>query len=526
MIIIQNEYFSIKQDKEILFIQVFKKGFAIKDFDVILRKRPQISITKFLSLKGALESPAYEWIEFGRLKNKFELSVSSDNLEVKITINLDDETFEMSKEIVKEELLGFLQENHIVYGIVYDVINKELKPNRSIVVAKGLLPERGNDAQVIYIELPEVRPTLQSDGSVNYYEMNLFRYVHKGDWLGEKILATKGKEGMNVKGEPFPGVAGKDKPLRFDRESVEAVEQGNRIVLRAKRDGAVQIKGSTIAVINHLNVKNNVGYETGNIHFDGSVTIHGSVEDGFSVVAENDIEILGEMGIGVVEHICSKSGNIYIKGGISGQGKAIIEAGKSVFVKYANTCQIKAKEIIDIGYYALDSRLEANVIRVRAKSGRTIGGSINAKTKVALRMVGNVYEKETCISVEGFDRAKMKKQLDDILAAYKDLQNEVEKNERELKIYENTLHQFGRGMSEADYECYKKINQDLLNRLNSLEEEREKVVIILKSKGEGEVTIYEKAFPKTLLQIKNFQKRIHEMTAGTFYVQDNEMKFI
>ncbi len=525
MILAQNEYFMITERDDKLFIQVFKPGYSIKDFQEIMEKYPRIMITKFMVLREALECAVGQAIEFGIQKPKLELRIAPDNLEAKMIINLDKETFEKTKETVREEILQLLKDHLIVHGILYDVINKELRVQKEIVVARGTLPAQGKDASITYLELPEMKPAINDDGSANYYEMNLFRYVHKGDWVGEKILVKTGDPGMNIKGEELPGKEGKDKALRFDQNSIDTVEKENKILLIAKVDGALQIKGGKICVINHLMINGNVGYETGNIDFDGYITIQGTVEDGFSVTARDDISILGEMGMGAVGKVFSKAGNIYIKGGISGKGRSVLEAGKSVFVKYTNACTIRAKDSINIGYYALDSDLEADVILVQAKNARTIGGSVKAKSKVSLRMVGNVYEKETYINVQGFDRKAIKKELDALLVAYKELLIKAEKNERELKVYETTLLQFGRIKSDDDYISYQRVYQTLIDKLYALEEQRQELLRTLSSRGEGEVTIYEKAYPRTFLQIKNLQKRIKEMTTGTFYAQDNQLMF-
>jgi len=51
-----------------------------------------------------------------------------------------------------------------------------------------------------------------------------------------------------------------------------------------------------------------VDFKTGNINFDGFVTIKGTVADGFSVVAVKDVEILGTIGIGSVKKWSAKRG--------------------------------------------------------------------------------------------------------------------------------------------------------------------------------------------------------------------------
>lgn len=525
MVLVQNEYFSITVKGEKLFIHTVCPGFSIRDFQEIMEKHPRILVSNFLMLKNALEQPTNEGVEFGKLKPKVELFITPDNLESRIYLNLTKEEFEANKAEIADEILQLLEGKKITYGILYDVINKHLEVQKNITVATAKLPKHGIDANIVYLELPEMKPTVRADGSVDFYEMNLFRYVKKGDWLGEKVLSSPGEPGMNIKGEILPSKSGRDKNLRIDGNSVEVIKEGNKTVLRAKFDGAVQIKEGKIGVVDHLIVYTNVSYVTGNIDFKGYVTIHGIVEDGFSVMADKDISILGDMGIGAVEKIVSRKGNIYIKGGASGKGKAIIEAGQNVFVKYSNACKIKAGDVINIGFYALNSHLEANSILVEAKNGKTIGGSIHAKAKVSLRTVGNIYEKKTDIQVQGFDRRAVKQELDDLLMEYKKLLEDAERIERELEIYETTLTTSKEIKSTSEYIQYHNAHEDILNKIYALEEQRKNLKNVLSSKGEGEVSIYEKAYPQTFLEIKNIQKRIKKVTSGTFYALDNQLMY-
>lgn len=520
----KNEYFSIIERNDILYIQVFRLGFSMQSFNSIMEKCPRITVTKFMALKEALEGKISGEIEFGRLKERITLTVSPDHLEAKIYINLDEQTLEESKESIKEEILKLLSNNLIVHGILHDVLDTELHAKKPIVIAKGTPPEQGEDAKVTYLEMPEMKPKLNSDGSTNYYDMNLFRFVYKGDWVGEKIPINPGKKGKTIKGLVLSPQKRKDHYLRFDPDSVEAIQLEDKTILSAKIDGALRMMGGKIGVVSHLVIEGNVGYGTGNIDFDGYVTVKGTIEDGFSVIASNDIAILSNLGLGAVNKVYSKEGNVYIKGGVSGKGRAHIEAGKSVFVKYANSCHIKANDTIHVGYYVLDSHLEAGTISVQAQNGKTIGGTIKAKTKVALRLVGNVYEKETYINVEGFNRHEMKRQLDSLLVSYKNLLAELEESEEKLKAYEKSVAKSAKNANDKEYQSRLQAHQQLIDKLYILEDERQRLVDTLRSKGEGEVAIYEKAYPSTFLEIKKTQKKIEKITTGTFYAQDNEMR--
>jgi uncharacterized protein (DUF342 family) len=526
MMLVENEYFKITQQAQRLFIQVFKLGMSIRDFQAVINQYPRITVTKFLALKQALESATNNNIEFGELKPLVTLIISPDNLEAKIVINVTKDQFYSEEESIKNEVFNALREKGITFGILYDVINKDLRPLKEIVVARALLPVNGEDARINYLELPDLKPTINDDGTANYYDMNLFRQIHKDDWIGEKILATPGLEGKNIKGEILPAKKGKDRVLRFDEETVETVEENNKIVLKAKCSGALQILKGVIGVNPLLEIDGNVGYNTGNINFDGSVIVYGTVEDGFCVTAEKDISILSNMGMGSVEKIVSHSGNIFIKGGISGKGKSVIQAGKSIFVKYANDCILKAQDSINVGFYVLNSELQADTILVQAHNARTIGGIIHARTKVSLRMVGNTFEKETFIKVDGFNRRAIKKELDELMTLYKQLISKSEGIERELHVYETSLTHFGKIKNEDDYLKLKCVHQEVLEKIFVLEQKRQILFNILSSRGEGEVAIYEKAYPKTFLEIKNIKKNIKEEITGTFYAENNELKFV
>lgn len=519
MDIIRNDYFLIFEKDNYLFIQTYALGFLIENFNNLLKQHPRIAISNFGVLKNALETIKNTPVKFGYLKPKFEISISRDNLEAILTINLSKEDIELCQEELKSEIMNQIKAQKITHGILYDNINKNLIEQSKIVIAKGKLPTPGEDAKTKFLELPEYKPTLRKDGTIDYYEMNLFNTIKKGDWLGEKILPTKGEDGINIKGEVLSATSGKDKIVRFDANTVDFIEANNKIEYLAKCDGVFQFDNAKLHVANHLIIESDVNFETGNVNFNGYVTIKGTIADGFSVEAEKDISVESSYGLGAVKHIISHNGSIYLKGGISGKGKSILKAGENIYVKYINSCIVKAQKTIDIGYYALDSDLEADSVIIQSK----IGGSIRAKSKVSLQTVGNIYEKKTNILVEGFDRKTIKKELDELLLLYKDLLAKSEKNRRALDIYETTLTSTSDIRGTEDYIKLHNEYEDIINQIYILEYERKNILRVLSSRGEGEVSIYEKAYPQTILQIKNLQTRIEAITKGTFYTFQNKL---
>ena len=67
--------------------------------------------------------------------------------------------------------------------------------------------------------------------------------------------------------------------------------------LYAKDRGCV-LRGDTIGVYDFLEIKGDIDFSTGNVDFDGYLSVKGTVEDNFSVFSAKDMEILSEYGVG------------------------------------------------------------------------------------------------------------------------------------------------------------------------------------------------------------------------------------
>ncbi len=523
MEIFKNEHFSILEKEEKIYILVHASGFDINHFAILLKKHPTICVKNFLNLKNALANPSGDLVEIGILRPKIEITKSRDNMTATLKLNIDSFELESSKQKIIENIIKELKTHNITYGINYSTLTKELEVQKDLLIAEGVFPINGEDAKIKYIDLPPRKPTIKDDGTTDFYELHLIHEIKKNDYLGEKILPTEGINGKNIEGEELPSKSGKDLPFSYDRKTVGEFKENEKIILRALINGALTFQNGKIGVLNHLVIDGDVGYETGNINFDGHITIKGTVQDGFSVIADKDISIEGDMGIGCIEKIISKNGDIYIKGGVSGKGKAYIEAANNVFVKYANACTIVSKENINIGFYALDSYLTSKTIIVNPEKGKIIGGEINAGAKVVSNTIGNQYERKTIINVKGFNRQEIKKELDDLLINYKKCIIELEKNKREMNIYENSIGDYQQLIQMEEYRYYQNIHEKLMKEVSQLEQNRKSLMEYLESKGEGEVSILKGAYPKTFLEIKNLQKIINKITNGTFYSQDNQL---
>lgn len=525
MDIYTGENFSLIEEKEKVYIKVSKSNQNLKEISTILNEFPRIKVDNFLNLRNAVRNADNDLIVIGQFLPEIDVYITSDEMECRIQLNLSQDYINNSSREIVSMIIKALEENDVKEGIVKEAFGRNFPSGEFITVAKGSAAIRGEDAKVRYYEFSEKKPVINSQGKANFYELNLIDQVEKGEWLGEKILPTNGVDGKTVTGKKIPAQKGKDQPLRYDPKSVEITKEGNRKVLRAKKNGAVKKINGRIKVEDHLIIPDDVDFSTGNIDFDGHITVEGTVKDGFSVTATKDISINGDIGLGAVDKIESYEGSVYIKGGINGKSRAVITAGKDVYIKFCNETSIRAGGTIDIGLYSIDCNLEANKIVFDQYKGRMIGGEIDAKTQIIAGTIGNKYEKKTEVRVQGFNRIAIKDALVQLLEEYKSLLSYAEKIKMELDIY-SFKYQMKRS-DELDPEFDHLVRQydQTMDKVNQLNDKRLELQSILKSRGEGEVSIYQAAFPQTFLRIKAIKQKIDKLVKGTFYVKDNNLHY-
>jgi uncharacterized protein (DUF342 family) len=524
----KNDYLYLQFEQDKVFVEVYKLGFQLKDFDQVLKEVPRAGLTQFANLKKALQTIHNESIEIGIIKPRVELVLTKDLLEVKAKLNVSKAELEEFQAEIISEIMEFINNNHITEGVLYDAISWGLLPEAEVIIAQGIAPVHGEDAIVTYYTLTERKPVIKQDGTTDYYEMNFLDEVKQGEWLGEKILANAGTPGITVTGEQILANPGKDKPLYYDRETIAAVDKGDKIVLNARINGAFAKVDGHIMVQEVMIIEGDVGSKTGNIDYDGSVIIKGTVNDGFSVHATKDISVLSSMGLGSIDSIISRTGDIYIKGGIFGKEKAFIQAANNVYVKHANECTIQAGGDIHIGLYAIGCKISGNNIFLDVNRGRIIGGKIQAKAQVVTAFIGNEAERSTSINIEGFDRDSLKKELDELVDKHLKLMIIMDKLKRELDEYEESFEKIVEERTAATdlQSATMRSKYEQIRRLIFTIDERKKALMtFLKTKGEGEVTIMRKAFPKTSLLIKDLQKDIEKSTTGVFFVKNKSMFF-
>lgn len=523
-VVFSSEYLRVVKEPDGYYIESYKKGMSVEQFNKLISSHSEIRVTSFMAVKNAILYAPVSLTKFGEAKERINIEISGDELSVYITLNVTEDEFSGAKMVALiKEIIAKLKEKGLVYRIKQDVLLDGLCNGKQILIAEGIPPQNGKDSVINMYELKEPKPEIKVDGNVDHYELNLINMVYAGDWLGERIDPTPGVPGKTVKGAVIPAMPGKKYPLMYDRSTVNEVYKDGVTVLQAARNGAVHYQGDIIGVYNHLEIGQNIDFKTGNIDFDGFVTVKGSIEDSFSVMADKDIEILGEYGIGSVKEVKSRAGSVYIKGGIAGKNKAVIISNRDIYTKFVSDATIICEGSVHIGFYCINSDIVAKEVILDSPKGQIIGGNIKAEIRVVSSILGSPGEKRTNITVKGFNRVALKERLEKTIMVIEELKESLTKVKQEMSIYSNTveLDRIKLAELEAIKDKFFRVKEDL----KLMEDEKKVLANYLRTHGEGEVTILKKAFPGTVIGIKDMVKEITQEAFGTsFYYSESEIR--
>ncbi len=372
--------------------------------------------------------------------------MSESNSKYNVSVRISDDYYKayLSVEfyykdvVVKpEELVKILKEKNIIFGIKYNVIESICKNKETVfneLVAEGIPHIHGADARVEYAfdKDYKAKPQIMEDGRVDFKNMGFVEMVHAGDLLATKIPLTKAKAGTTVTGKTIAGKNGKEIVLKLGK-NVSLSSDGLRVI--SDVDGTVTLEGDKITVSNLLELKKDIGVETGNISFQGQVIVNGNVTNGYAVECEGDLIING-----VVEGAILKSnGNIVISRGIQGHDQADISCEGNLTANFINSANVYCKGDIETGAI-MNSNVKCDGnISVKGKKGLIVGGEVTSKKDIEAVTVGSEMGIITSIKL-GVD-VEVIEELKQLTGEVKDMLEMHEKLEKSLKLLKVKIEQ-------------------------------------------------------------------------------------
>jgi len=327
----------------------------------------------------------------------------------------------------KDEILSSLKYKGVVYGIQEDIIDNFLKEKQyctNIVLAKGTEPRHGSDAYVEYFFNTDLkaRPTLNEDGSVDFFQLNIINHVKVGDCLAKLHPEDPGDDGQDVMGTVLKPRTVKKEILRFGR-NVDISEDKRAIFSQV--DGHVTLVEGKVFVSNVMIVEN-VDISTGDIDYEGNVQVNGNVCSNFRVHARGNVEVRGVVEGAEIE----AAGNVTIARGVNGMAKGKIRAGGNVIAKFIENAQVEAKGYVETGSI-LHSKVTAGTeIRVGGKKGFITGGYVCATNTVEVKTLGSELGANTIVEIGINPETKRR---------YDELEAQIEEDTRTIRSAQPVL---------------------------------------------------------------------------------------
>lgn len=315
----------------------------------------------------------------------FTLEVAPDAMQAWVTIV----PASGGKCLVPDDVYLALGEAGVTFGIDPATVGAACKANKAdrVLAAAGQPAENGEDArfELLVTDARDRAPRVTENGLVDFRELGGIPTVVAEQPLMRRIPATTGTAGRNVRGEVVEPVPGLDE--KFAENLVGAcVSRDDANLLCAVFSGQPVCCGNAVNVEHVLTVRN-VNVASGNITFDGTVTVEGEVLPGMKIHATGDI-VVG----GVVDGAeLDAGGDVRVGGGII--AKARVRAGGAVAARFVENAQVIAGTAIVIDDTALQGDLQANnqiIVGVKSpQRGRLAGGSARAMMLIRTPILGS-----------------------------------------------------------------------------------------------------------------------------------------
>lgn len=409
----RNPLYSWQQMREIRL--GLENNLDISQYNSFLYTASEMERRRLKLMDEAVQTAEEEKTEY----KDFVLIVNADEMEAHIVVS------EVGIKIQKEYLLNALHNQNIVYGIdeaMLDEIEKHGAANEILKIAQGTPATAGNDGWYEYLFDPEIKaiPAVLADGSVDYQHVKWFEMVKAGQTVAYYHPAELGEDGTRVTGEIIPGVRGKEKPaIKGTNLKYNAAE----FAYVAAVDGKIDAKDGRIDISEVL-ILDDVTRATGNVYFNGSIYVRGTIGDGVEVKAAKDILVDGFTESAALD----AGGNIVLRKGNNAGGRGYIRAGGDVVGRFFENTRVTAGGCIKADYCLKCIIRAEESIEIMNPNGMLAGGMIFAGERIECYGLGNSANLATRVTVgrkkeQEAEQAKLEQRLKEIDKELQLLQN-------------------------------------------------------------------------------------------------------
>ncbi len=375
---------------------------------------------------------------FDRRKTEF---IAIDIKNHKVYLEILKGVAEAELEISAKDIEFLLKQRRVTHGIDWSLINQVIQRKKfgeEFEIAKDTPPQKGEDARLI--ELVKLdrnsAPLLMADGNVDFRNLDNITHVQEGQVLARRIPPKAGIPGTDIYGQPIPADSGEDLTLPIGKNTVG---RNDHTELVSTADGYLYAEENLFCVGKLYLVQGDLNYKTGNIRYKGDVFIRGSVQADFLVEADGDITVEGSVEAATLK----ASGNITIKAGVFGKGKALVQAGGDIMINQGQDATFIAGKSFKFSNIISDSVIEATSIKSFSMSAVMQGCRARVTELVSVAQIGSQSSNPTEVI---FHDPK----ADEIQAQIQDSYNKKTQMQQQLEAYGKQLKNMKSMLSKAE----------------------------------------------------------------------------
>lgn len=411
------------------------------------------------------------------------------------------------KRLGKSDIINTLNQKKIIYGIDEAAIDAFLESPEyltDIVMAKGLEPRHGTDARIEYYFNTDLkaRPTLNEDGSVDFFNLNIINHCEKDELLAKLYPEDRGDDGCDILGSRIKPRSVKHDILRFGKNIRQSEDKTE---LYATGSGSVSLVEGRVFVSTTMEVEN-VDTSTGNIHFDGDVVVNGNVCSNFSIKASGNVEVRGVVEGADIE----AGGNITIARGMNGMSKGSLRAKGNIIAKFIENANAQANGYVEAGSLMHSTIMAGTEVNVDGRKGFISGGHVSATSLVSGKILGSEMGTDTVIEV-GISPVVKKR--------YKELTDQEAEDfkiiERAVPILEAARDKYlaGKELSETQIENVRNLADVVREKrvtLAAVRAELDELEMLMSDEKQAQVVVKKVIYPGTKIIISDVSKIVKE----------------
>lgn len=431
---------------------------------------------------------------------EISIGITPDNLKALLSINPS----KTARSFEAREIFELLEDEKITFGVkrrqiqrAIDEVNRSMKPIRDQIIAIGNPIVEGIPPAIQYHFKTDRRIEFEEDekGKVDFKDLGHITNVDSGDLLAEYIEGTPSKPGMDIYGEviepdPYPDIS--IQPGAFVRLSEDGLK------CYAEENGQAYLKGNRVTVSTIHTVQGDVDLNVGNIDFNGSIKVAGSVLGGFHLKANGNITISGLVEGATLE----AEGSIIIKGGIKGAERGKIQCGGDLITTFIESGDVLCKGNLFIESSLVSSKIECHkkVTAIQGK-GSIVAGDIFAIGGLECLELGSKIGVPTTVVVG--DKPIVRKRLEELSERTEPFQKEHKQILKAMEQHSRLFEQIEslEPAKKAPLLAILKKKKELENKLNELDGIKTRLLALFNAHTFSRIKVHRTTYPNTSLTI-------------------------